>query len=211
MRKVTGAVGKFCFFLLVVVAPSLSQNHMSTGATPAGTGPEYDVGVGYTYVPMQVPGAGRATLKGVDVNGLVTFKPRWGVTADSNFARTSNVLGTKHIGYLLTLQGGPVFYPVSQGNTRMFIHLLGGMGLVDGAVPISATSYFHGWQSRFSYAMGGGVERSLMGRFGVRVSADYLRTSFYDSAGLVLPQNDFRLSTSLIFRLNNRAHRRVIR
>jgi len=204
------APAKVCFFVCLLVAPALAQN-LQTGAPVAATGPAYDVSVGYTYLTMAVPAAGNVNLKGLDVSGTVSLHPRWGITVDSNYVRTPNILGTKHIGYLLTFQGGPVLYPVDHGNTRMFVHALAGMGLVDGAVPTIGASYFHGWQSRFSYAMGGGVEQTIAGPFAVRVSGDYLRTAFYNSVGAVEPQNNFRLSTSFVFRLRDRQHKIVLR
>jgi opacity protein-like surface antigen len=184
----------------VLVAPALAQSRLETGAHPAFTGPDYDVSVGYTYLTMAIPAAGYVNLNGLDVSGRVDLKPRWGAILDSNYVRTPNVLGTKHDGYLLSFYSGPVFYPVDHGNTRAFVHVLAGVGVVDGAVPASDTEY-HGWLSRFSYAVGGGVEHSVSGPFAVRVNGDYLRTAFFDSVGAVQPQNNFRVTTSLVFRL----------
>ena len=200
MRNTIRAIGKVSFFLFVLVGPLLAQSRPGTGAQPAATGPDYDVSAGYTYLTMAIPGAGRVDLNGLDVSGRVDLKPRWGAMVDSNYVRTSNVLGTKHDGYLLSFLGGPVFYPVDHGNTRAFVHVLAGVGIVDGAVPATDTEY-HGWLGRFSYAVGGGVEHSVSRRFAVRVIGDYLRTDFFDSAGAVQPQNNFRVTTSLVFRL----------
>jgi len=206
MRNVIATLKKICLFVGVLVTPALAQSWLQAGAAPASTGPAYDVSVGYTYLTMAIPAAGRANLKGLDVSGRINFRPRWGAMLDSNYVRTPDVLGTKHVGYLLSLQGGPVFYPVEHGNKRIFVHALAGVGLVDAAVPVSTTDYFHGWQSRFSYAFGGGVEHSVSGPFAVRVTGDYLRTAFFDAVGAVQPQNNFRLSVGLVFRLKNRQH-----
>ena len=200
MRNTIRAIGKVSFFVFVLVAPALAQSRLGMGAQPAATGPDYDVSAGYTYLTMAIPGAGRVDLNGLDVSGHVDLKPRWGAMLDSNYVRTSNLLGTKHDGYLLSFLGGPVFYPVDHGNTRMFVHVLAGVGIVDGAVPARDTEY-HGWLGRFSYAVGGGAEHSVSRRFAVRVIGDYLRTDFFDSAGAVQPQNNFRVTTSLVFRL----------
>jgi opacity protein-like surface antigen len=200
MRNTIRAIAKVSFFVFVLVAPALTQSRPGTGAQPAASGPDYDVSVGYTCLTMPIPGAGRVDLNGLDVSGRVDLKPHWGAMVDSNYVRTSNVLGTKHDGYLLSFLGGPVFYPVDHGNTRVFVHVLAGVGIVDGAVPARDTEY-HGWLGRFSYAVGGGVEHSVSRRFAVRVIGDYLRTAFFDSVGAVQPQNNFRVTTSLVFRL----------
>jgi len=204
MRNAIGSLGKVFFLVSLLAAPVLAQNRLQAGATPAAAGPTFDLGIGYTYVKMPIPGATSVNLDGIDLSGQINFHPHWGVTLDSTYARTPNVLGTQHAGYLLTFLGGPVFYPAGRGNTRMFVHVLGGMGLVDGAVPIAGTETFHGWESQFSYAAGGGVERPITGPLAVRVSGDYLRSSFFNSAGAVMPQNNLRLTLSLVFRLNNR-------
>jgi len=196
-------IEKVFFFLLVLVLPALAQN-FDTGVPPAARGPVYDVSAGYSYVTMSIPNAGRVNLNGVDVSGHVGFNRHWGATIDSNYARNSNVLGTGHQGYVLSFLGGPVFYPLEYRNTAVFVHGLAGAGLVDGAVPLSVTDYFHGYQIRFSYALGGGFERSIMGPFAVRVSGDYLRTAFFNSVAAVQPQNNLRLTVSLVLRLNNR-------
>jgi opacity protein-like surface antigen len=200
MRNTIRAIGKVSFFVFVLVAPALAQSRQETGASPAAVGVDYDVSVGYTYLTMAIPAAGHVNLNGLDVSGRVDLNPRWGAMVDSNYVRTPNVLGTKHDGYLLSIHSGPVFYPVDHGSTRTFVHVLAGVGLVDGAVPASDTEY-HGWQARFSYAVGGGVEHSVSGPFAVRVNGDYLRTTFFDSVGAVQPQDNFRVTVSLVFRL----------
>jgi hypothetical protein len=203
MRNATRTTNKVCFFLFVV-APALAQNFDSRGASPAATGPAYDLSIGYSNLSMAIPAARHASLSGLDLSGDVTVSPRWGATLDTNYVRTSNILGTPRAGYALISQAGPVFSPVEHRNTRVFVRVLAGMGLVDGAMPISKTAYFHGWSARPSYALGGGVEQSISGPFALRVSGDYLRTSFFDTAGGLRPQSNVRATVSLVFRLNQR-------
>jgi hypothetical protein len=207
MRNAMGTIGKAGFFLFVLVAPVLAQNRLQTEPSPAVTGPAYDVSVGYTNLAMPIPGAGRVNLNGFDISGNVDLNPRWGATVDSNYARTSSLLGIPHGGYVLSFLGGPVFYPVAHGNTRMFVHVLAGVGMVDGAVPESDINYRYGWLGQFSYAAGGGIEHSVAGPFAVRISGDYLHTAFYNSAGAVQPQNNFRVTASFVLRLKQPQHR----
>jgi hypothetical protein len=211
MKNAMTTIGNACFFVFVLVASALAQSRLQSGPSPAATGPAYDVSVGYTNLAMAIPGTGRANLNGVDLSGGVDFNPRWGVTLGSNYARTSSVLGIPHSGYILSLLGGPVFYPVEHGNTRMFVHMLAGSSFVDAAVPSSGTLYRYGWLGGFSYAVGGGVEHSVSGPFSVRIGGDYLHTSFYNYAAAVLPQNNFRVTVSLVFRLNEHQPREVVR
>ena len=143
----------------------------------------------------------------MDLSGNIGLSPRWGVTLDSSYLYTPDVLNTLHQGYVLNLHTGPVLYPMEHGNTRVFVRALAGMGLVDGAVPITETRNFHGWLVRPSYAVGGGVEHFVSGQLAVRVSGDYLRTAFYDSAGGVQPQDNLRLTVSFVFRLKERPNK----
>lgn len=210
MRSAIKAVGMLCSFLVVVVPAALGQDLeqkepslAATGPAYAATGPAFDVSVGYSFLTMPVPGAGRVNLNGLDVSAGVDLKPHWGAALDSNFARASNVLNVPHQAYALSFHAGPVFYPVEHGNTRMFVHVLAGIGQVDGAVPKSddghPVDYRHGWVVGPSYVLGGGVEHSLSGPIALRMSADYVRTSFFDHADAVLPQNDLRVTVSFVF------------
>src|SRR5579872_3702485 len=207
MRNGISTIGKVSLFLFVLAVSAAAENRLITGAPPAASGPDYDVSVGYTYLAMPVPSAGNVNLNGVDASAHVDFTPRFGAAIDFSYVRTPNVLDTKHQGYLLSFLGGPVYYPISYGNTLPFIHALAGVGLVDGAFPVSDTQFFHGWQSRFSYALGGGVERRLAGPIAVRLGGDYLRTAFYNSTGAVQPQNNFRVTASIVIHLKDRLHK----
>jgi hypothetical protein len=200
-------IGKICFFAFVMVAPALGQSRLQSEPSPAVTGPTYNVGVGYSYLSMPMPGAGRANFNGLDFSGNIGLSPRWGATLDCSYLYTPEVLSTRHQGYIVNLHTGPVFYPVAHGNTRVFVRALAGMAIVDGAVPITNSEDFHGWQLRPSYALGGGVEHRVSGQLALRMIGDYLRTDFYDSAGVAKPQNNFRLTMSFVFRLKERAHR----
>lgn len=185
----------------VLVVRALAQNQLQTGPPVAAYGPSYDVSCGYSYLSSTIPSAGRVGLNGLDATGRANFLPHWGVAVDSGYVRTSNVLSTGQSGYTLTFLAGPVFYPSEHRQTRMFIHALAGAGLVDGAVPVTGTHYLHGWVERPAYAVGGGIERSVVGPFGVRLSGDYLRTAYADSSGTVRTQNNLRVTAGIVFRL----------
>jgi opacity protein-like surface antigen len=200
MRNTMRTVGKICFFGLVMVASAFAQR-LQSSPSPAVAGPAFDLSAGYTYLSMPIPSAGRVNFNGVDFSGNIGLSSRWGATLDSSYLYTSDVLSTKHQGYVASLRSGPVFYPVAHGNTRVFVHALAGAALVDGAVPISENQGFHGWLLRPSYAVGGGVEHAVSGQLAVRVIGDYVRTEFYDSAGGVQPQNNLQLTVNFVFRL----------
>jgi hypothetical protein len=209
--RITGIAGCFvfiCIFTCALAARAVAQN-LATTPAPAAAGPSSDVSVGYTFVRMPIPGSSSVNLNGLDVTGRMDLNQHWGIMADSNYARTPNVLGPPNGGYVLSFLGGPAFYPVEHRNTRVFLRFLAGASMIDAAAPGADSQYYHGWLVRFSYAGGAGVEQAIAGPFSLRLGGDYLRTSFYDHTGAVQPQNDFRVTASLIFRLKN-SNRRVV-
>jgi opacity protein-like surface antigen len=207
--RISGKVGGFIFILSFALAVPMMAQNLATTPAPAAAGPSSDLAVGYTYLRMPVPGSSSVNLNGLDVTGRMDFNQHWGLMADSNYARTPNVLGPPSGGYVLSFLGGPAFYPVEHRNTRAFLRFLAGAGMVDAAAPGAGSQYYHGWLIRFAYAGGAGVEQAVAGPFSLRVGGDYLRTSFYDHTGAVQPQNDFRVTASLVFRLKN-SSRRVV-
>jgi hypothetical protein len=204
MRTAMRIIERAGFILFALVVPTLAQNQRATEPVPAVAGPTYDVSVGYANLTMAMPSAQRVNLSGLDVAGSAYLNSRWGGMVDSMYVRTSDVLGTGHAGYQLSFLGGPVFCPFEHGNTRLSVHALAGAALVDGAIPINTTDYFHGWLTRFSYAAGGGIEHALSRPFGVRVQADYLHTAFFNAQGAVRGQGNVRLTVSLVLRLRER-------
>jgi opacity protein-like surface antigen len=185
------------FLLLPLVA---QERYVTGGATPAASGPVVEASVGYTYLGLDTPSQKRIGLSGVDANAFLDFNPRWGIMLDSSYVRAGNVLGTGHGGNVLSVLGGPVFYPMDLGKTRIFVHTLAGISLVNSAVPVRGTYYLGGSIARFSYAVGGGVERTVAGPLAIRVGADYLRTTFANSDAALQFQNNIRITTGVVFR-----------
>lgn len=207
MRNAIRTIGTVGWILLALAAPVLAQNQQTTGIAPAAAGPAFDVSAGYSNLTM-VRSAQNVNLGGLDLAGHVDLNSRWGAMLDSMYVRTSDILGTGHAGYQLSFLGGPMFYVVEHGNSRIYVHGLAGGALVDGAVPINKTDYAHGWLVRFSYAAGGGFEHTLSGPFHVRVQGDYLHSTFFDDTGAARPQGNLRLTLSLVIRLKERQYTR---
>jgi hypothetical protein len=195
--------GAILFFAFALTASVAAQNIQGT-APAAASGPAFDVSLGATYLAMSAPIGGTANLYGADAGGLVDFSRLWGATVDSSYVRTSDVFDLGHGSFVLTFMAGPVFHPFESRNTRVSFRALAGAGLVDSAVAINSSTNLHGWVARPSYAIGAGLEHSIAGPFAARVDEDYLRTSFANSAGTVQPQNNFRLTLSLVFRIKDR-------
>ena len=199
--KIVGTVAVGIFFL---AGPLLAQQYVTSTPPLAMTAPVFEASAGYTFLDMDTSSRQRVALNGADADGFIDFNARWGLMVDSNYARTGNVLGTRRSGGVMSLLAGPVFYPVDFGNTRVFVHTLAGISLVNSAVPVSATYYLDGTVTRFSYALGGGVERTVAGPLAIRVGADYRRTTFAHSSAAMQIQNNIRIVTGFVYRFGLR-------
>jgi len=197
-------MGKIAVCILFLVAPLVAQRFVTSAPPAAATGAVFEASAGYSYLALDTPSRQRDGLSGVDANGFVDFNPRWGMMVDSSYVRAGNVLGTGHSGNVLSFLIGPQFYPVDFGNTRIFVHTLAGVSLVNSAVPVKGTYYLGGTVTRFSYALGGGVERTVAGPLAIRVGADYLRTTFANSSAAMQFQNNIRFVTGFVFRFGSR-------
>jgi hypothetical protein len=201
---------KVAICILFWAAQLLAQQYV-TGGAPVGNRPAaaavipvFEASVGYTYLVLNTPSHEGVGLSGVDANGFIDFTARWGLMVDSSYARVGDVLGTGHSGNVLSLLTGPVFYPLENRNNRIFVHALAGIGLVNSAVPVEGSYYLGGTMTRFSYALGGGLERTVVGPLAIRTSADYLRTTFANSTAAMKSQNNLRIVTGIVYRFGSR-------
>jgi hypothetical protein len=164
--------------------------------------------VGYSYLNMNLGGEPTANLHGVATSATINFFPRWGATLDTSFVRAGRDPGSGHSSYVLSALAGPVFVAAQNNNTRVLVRALGGVSLVDSSVRVDQL-YYRGWLSRFSWAIGTGIERNLPPirarfPFAVRFNVDYQRTKFMGSSGAVEPQNGIRFSASFVYRFGAR-------
>lgn len=187
------------FFILssLLPAPLLAQGDRSD-TVPAVRGTPWEFAIGYTYVDMNLSGKPAVNLNGVEASALIDFHPRWGAIFDSSYVKAGRDPGSGHSSYVLSALAGPVYFPAQNEKTRLLVRALAGVSLVDSSVQVNQL-YYRGWQSRFSWAIGTGIERKLSRPLAVRFNLDYLRTKFVNSAAIVGPQNGIRVSVSLVF------------
>jgi hypothetical protein len=197
------SVRRIAFCLVFFSAQLFSQTRREPGRYAA-TGPVFEASAGYLFMSMTSPSTPRLNLQGVDANGLVQFSPHWGGMVDFSFARAGNVPGTGHSDRVFSSLIGPVYYLMEHEKTNVFVNALFGAAWVDSAVAITPTTEFHGYETRFSYLFGAGVERSISGPFSVRVSGGYQRTTFVDSKLALEGQNNLRVSAGLVYQFGRR-------
>jgi hypothetical protein len=197
---------RFCTLSSLLAAPLLAQDG---GPVPPAEFAARDVAVGYSFVSTNLSGNPTINLNGLDTSARIDFHPRWGAVLDSSYVRAGRDPGSGHSSYVLSAFAGPQFAAAQNQNTRLLVRALAGLSLVDGSVRVNQL-YYRGWQSRFSWAIGTGIERNLSRPFAARFNIDYLRTNFVSSADAVQPQNGIRLSASLVFRFDARHEPRQI-
>jgi opacity protein-like surface antigen len=191
---------QWSIFAIVLATPLFAQNAPAPAAevTPA------DIAIGYSHLKLGFSGKPAVDLNGVEVSGTINMNQSWGATLDSSYVRAGRDLESGHSSSVLSVFAGPVFTAAQKRNLRFFIRPLVGMTLVDGSVPVNQV-FYRGWQSRFSWAIGGGMEYVLSPSYAVRFNADYLRAHFVSSNAAVEPQNGIRFSTNFVFRLSPRS------
>lgn len=196
-------IRRIAVFILLFSAHLFSQTRVG-GNSPAATGPIFEVSAGYLFDSMSSPSTGRLNLHGIDGNALVHFTPHWGGMLDFSFARAGTVPGTTHSDRVFSGLIGPVYYLVDHQRTNVFVNALIGSAWVDSAVPIDATTEFRGYETRFSYLVGAGVERSVTGPFSIRISGGYQRTTFVDSNLAFEGRNNLRVGAGVVYQFGKR-------
>jgi hypothetical protein len=188
---------------LVLAAPLFAQYGPAIAAesTPS------DIAVGYSYLNLGFSGKPAVHLNGIEASGTINVNPSWGATLDSSYVRAGRDPESGHSSSVFSAFAGPVFVAAQKRNMRFLIRPLVGMTLVDGSVPVNDV-FYRGWQSRFSWAIGAGVERSLSPSYAVRFNVDYLRAHFLGSSAAVEGQNGIRLGANFVFRLSPRREAR---
>lgn len=200
---------RFLIGLFIFSSLSVSALQAQAGRTPVpvAEGTPFDFAIGYSFVNTNVAGKPSTNLNGVEASATIDFHPQWGAILDSSYVRGGRDPGSGHSSYVLSVLAGPVFVPAQINKNKFLVRGLFGISLVDSSVQINQQDlYYRGWESRFSWGIGTGIERNLSKTpFGVRVNVDYLQTRFIGSAATIQPQNGIRASASMVFRFGARA------
>jgi opacity protein-like surface antigen len=191
---------KLSIFAAVLSTPLFAQYSPSIAAesTPS------DIAVGYSFLDLGFSGKPAVRFNGIEASGTINVNPSWGATLDSSYVRAGRDPESGHSSSVFSAFAGPVFVAAHKHSMRFLIRPLVGMTLVDGSVPVNDV-FYRGWQSRFSWAIGAGIEHNLSPSYAVRFNVDYLRAHFISSNASVGPQNGIRVGTNFVFRLSPRS------
>src|SRR5580693_3638698 len=167
-----------------------------------------EMGLGYSYVSQPGNQSKRLGLEGADTSFTIGFS-RLGITADVDYARASNVLGTGRHSTVLSYLAGPVFHHTVHRSFDSYVHVLVGGAKVSGPILTNGgTILLGGWTTGYAWAVGGGVEYWATDSMAIRTGADYLRTAFYDSSLVVRGQSNLRTTATVVYYFGRRSGRR---
>lgn len=186
---------------LIAILLMLLMLPVAHGQSPvvAGVAPVLEAGVGYSYVSVDVPSESRLGMNGMLLTGNADFSRRFGVALDLGYSRNFNAYNSGRTADLLTYMGGPVFYPVRKRNLNVFAHVLLGGARETGVNYENTGQILTGYANRFAWAGGAGFQYRLTPSLSMRLGADYLRTTFFNSSVTLQGQSNIRSSVSLIY------------
>ncbi len=170
----------------------------------AGMAPVVEGSVGYCYVNLDVPAAGRGNLNGADVTLTTDFLPRLGIKLDGSYARAGNVLEPRQTATVLSYMAGPVFYPLQWRRITVYTHALLGGARVSGAVDSAIGGYLMGYSNEFAWAAGGGLQYRLTSQTKLQLGADYLHTAMFEPTIALQGQNNLRTVASIVWLFGKR-------
>ncbi len=190
---------KLVLVLVLFPVPAFAQLPFSAGYKPV-----VDASIGYSYVSLPIPSSTRINMNGLEASFAATFRSRFGAKVDLDYVRASNVLGSGRHSDVFTYMFGPMYYPVSNDLLTLYVQGLVGYSRIDGVVPNGAGGFNIAFTTAPSWAIGGGIERSITSSLAIRSETDYLHTSYTDSTAAFRGQSDLRITSSLVYRWGRR-------
>jgi len=169
------------------------------GPISAGSSQVQELGVGFSYTQANVPSEGQIGINGVQAVFSADLNRHFALKTDFGYSRTFDAFHTGHSADLITYMAGPVFYAVRRRKVTVYGELLLGAARQTGVNFEDNGQMVLGYANEFAWAGGGGVQYAIVPSFTVRVGADYLRTSFFNSNAVVQAQTNLRSSIFLVY------------
>ena len=178
------------------------QEPIAGGFSPAQEG-----GVGFSYTQMNLPSQGQMRINGLQAVFSTDVNRRFAVKADFGYSRSSDAFHTGRSADLMTYMAGPVFYAVRRRQFSLYGELLLGAARQTGVNFEDNGQMVLGYANEFAWAGGAGVQYEIVPSLSVRVGADYLRTSYFNSNVALQAQPNLRSSVFLIYSFGGHGRR----
>lgn len=184
---------------LSLVLLALGSLARAQGPVIAGIAPVLEGGVGYSYMMSDVPSQNTLGLNGILLSGNGDLNRHFGVKLELGYSRNFDAFHTGHTADMLTYMGGPVFYPIRHRRYNIYTQALFGGARETGVNVNSSGTLLLGFVNRFAWAAGAGVQYRVTPSLSLRVGADYLHTTFFNSQVQLQGQTNLRSSLSVIY------------
>ena len=178
------------------------QEPISGGFAPAQEG-----GVGFSYTQANAPSEGQMRMNGLQAVFSTDVNRHFGIKADFGYSRSFDAFHTGRSADLMTYMAGPVFYAVRRRQLSVYGELLVGAARQTGVNFESNGQMVLGYANEFAWAGGAGVQYEIVPSLSVRVGADYLRTSYFNSNVALQAQPNLRSSVFLIYSFGGHGRR----
>ena len=189
--------------LIALFAPlAHSQEPISGGFAPAQEG-----GIGFSYTQMNLPSEGQMRINGLQAVFSTDVNRRFAVKADFGYSRSSDAFHTGRSADLMTYMVGPVFYAVRRRQFSLYGQVLVGAARQTGVNFEDNGQMVLGYANEFAWAGGAGVQYEIVPSLSVRVGADYLRTTYFNSSVALQAQPNLRSSVFVIYSFGGHGRR----
>ena len=164
-----------------------------------GFSPTQEGGIGFSYTQANAPSEGQMRMNGLQAVFSTDVNRRFAIKADFGYSRSFDAFQTGRSADLMTYMAGPVFYAVRRRQLSVYGELLLGGARQTGVNFENNGQMVLGYANEFAWAGGAGVQYEIVPSISVRVGADYLRTSFFNSNVALQAQPNLRSSVFLIY------------
>ena len=189
--------------LIALFAPlAYGQEPISGGFAPAQEG-----GVGFSCTQMNLPSEGQMRINGLQAVFSTDVNRRFAVKANFGYSRSSDAFHTGRSADLMTYMVGPVFYAVRRRQFSLYGQVLVGAARQTGVNFEDNGQLVLGYANEFAWAGGAGVQYEVAPSLSVRVGADYLRTTYFNSNVALQAQPNLRTSVFLIYSFGGHGRR----
>jgi opacity protein-like surface antigen len=172
-----------------------------------GFSPVQEGGIGFSYTQANTPSEGQMRMNGLQAVFSTDVNRRFAAKADFGYSRSFDAFQTGHSADLMTYMAGPMFYVVRRRQVSVYGELLLGGARQTGVNFENNGQLVLGYANEFAWAGGAGVQYEIVPSFSVRLGADYLRTSYFNSNVAVQAQPNLRSSVVLIYTFGTHGRR----
>jgi opacity protein-like surface antigen len=181
-------------FIMLASSPAMAQYVIT----------RVEVGGGYTFRSLDVPGSSRVNMNGWDVNGAFNFNKWIAVAADGDgtYNGTPDEEGGTDKTTVYSFQAGPRLYPIGHHRFTPYAQALFGYAHVNLSFP-AADEIPMLTENCFAWSVGGGLDANVTRHIAIRLGEfDYeqFHSSLLNGFEPGPHQNNFKYKAGVVIR-----------